>query len=307
MDKASRYSSPHDKLAQSASMIAILPNDGIGARSSNRHRPLCTLSILIGSLSAFSVLLIAGITFAITYTSSLHSIDELGRGYAVSVVDAGRVQVEGLFAVPSNSFRTLSRLHQQEGIVEPKDDPTKWDVLKMASTAMLQARLGSPELTIAVLIYNDGSGVTIDDQHDVMMVQLSNARGLNATTKCCLENQQREFYVTNMTRPATQVFPYSQFTQDTQSAATESSEAFGRVLFHWNVARCDIVRGRCPTHFHTSFHRWRAEPVRLSRDGRVGDQSRDHRWLPRETETYSELPRLRVRLRPRHHRHHSPS
>jgi class 3 adenylate cyclase len=220
MDKASRYSSPHDKLAQSASMIAILPNDGIGARSSNRHRPLCTLSILIGSLSAFSVLLIAGITFAITYTSSLHSIDELGRGYAVSVVDAGRVQVEGLFAVPSNSFRTLSRLHQQEGIVEPKDDPTKWDVLKMASTAMLQARLGSPELTIAVLIYNDGSGVTIDDQHDVMMVQLSNARGLNATTKCCLENQQREFYVTNMTRPATQVFPYSQFTQDTQSAAT---------------------------------------------------------------------------------------
>jgi class 3 adenylate cyclase len=214
MDKASLYSSQQDKLARTTSMIGILPNDVIGARSSNRHRPLCTLSIVIGSLSAFSVLLIAGITFAITYTSSLHSIDELGRGYAVSVVDAGRVQVEGLFAVPSNFFRTLSRLHQQEGIVEPQDDPTKWDVLKMASMAIVQARLGTPELTIASLFYDDGSVVKVDQQNGTMLVQLLNGRGLNATTKCCLENQQREFYVTNMTRPATQAFPYSQFTLD---------------------------------------------------------------------------------------------
>jgi class 3 adenylate cyclase len=172
-----------------------------------KRRPPLTLSIVIGTLSAFTVVVVAAITFAITYTSSLDSIDNVGRHYCASIVDAGRLQVEDLFTRTVTVGKTVSRIHQQPGFTVPSEDPTRWTVIEKAADITFAARLSNPEITTSSLIYDDGSVLDylVYFNGALMNILTSNTVTLGTTGASLF--RQREVYLTNMSAPRTMFYP----------------------------------------------------------------------------------------------------
>jgi class 3 adenylate cyclase len=150
-------------------------------------RPALTLRVVIGIFSAFIVLFVAATTFAITYTQSLATVEAIGRRYALSIVDAGRIRVEDFFAIPAAQAVTVARAMRQDFARLPSDDPTDFGVLQKAVDYLLSTILFDPSVTsTAFTLFDDGSVVTARFSTPALLeVSLTNGRTLNGTTGCC--------------------------------------------------------------------------------------------------------------------------
>jgi class 3 adenylate cyclase len=187
-----------------------------GAAAAHRlrkTRPLCSLKMVVSALTAVIVLVVASITFAITYTTGAKSTEDMGASFATSVVDAARIRVEDMFAEPVRQQQALVTQFLHDGYMLPSDDPTDFDVLEKMTQSLEVVTLRRM-VAVNNLWFDDGSAIfqTIvsgeNASSQVIYLFRSNARFItNSTTKCCSAYRADEYVLPDMTRRTTNPEP----------------------------------------------------------------------------------------------------
>jgi class 3 adenylate cyclase len=157
-----------------------------------RSRPKLTMRFVIGMFSAFIVLAVSAVTFAITYTSSLSTVESIGNSYARSLVETARSQVEAAFNVPASHLLAMQLEGKQEGLYSfPSEDPTDFTVLQRASDRLYSMLLQMPDtLFLSHFIFDDGSRASVGRPTAISVPIFAkfmmNSRTItDTTTRCC--------------------------------------------------------------------------------------------------------------------------
>jgi class 3 adenylate cyclase len=203
----------HTRNDSSANLEAeMVSRDG---RRPPARRPRFTLKMAVSLLTAVCVLVVASITFAVTYTTGAKSTEDMGARFATSIADAARIRIEDMFAEPVRLQQALVSHVLEGGYMLPSDDPTDFDVLERLSLALDVAALSlRSSLALATMLFDDGSAVNqvifFNGSQQISQRFRGNARFItNATTKCCVAYRVDEFVLPSMTR--TTLNPVLQF------------------------------------------------------------------------------------------------
>ena len=168
-----------------------------------------SLSFVVGGITAFVVLVVASVTFAITYTTSLASVEDVGIKYAKSLVATARVRTEDLFNAPTQAMLGMRAAGRFDGMIFPSrevgtDFATTSRIRDMMLSTVLQLGTRMPLYSVVFL---DGSQVVFRFFNaTILVVHMSNARTIrNPGDTCCAITETEDYHWPSLTPTATPV------------------------------------------------------------------------------------------------------
>eukprot|EP00672_Neobodo_designis_P022128 CAMPEP_0174842496 /NCGR_PEP_ID=MMETSP1114-20130205/9947_1 /TAXON_ID=312471 /ORGANISM="Neobodo designis, Strain CCAP 1951/1" /LENGTH=831 /DNA_ID=CAMNT_0016076701 /DNA_START=43 /DNA_END=2538 /DNA_ORIENTATION=+ len=126
-----------------------------------------TLRLVISVTTSSVVLVVAAVALAITYTVSLSTVRDVGRGYATALAATARVDTQNYFQRTSDTLDSLSLLLQQNSSVfdlpsalplEVQNDPLSAE--RYYYSMFMASRATNYTYTTLAFIFDDGSGVS---------------------------------------------------------------------------------------------------------------------------------------------------
>eukprot|EP00672_Neobodo_designis_P023869 CAMPEP_0174840600 /NCGR_PEP_ID=MMETSP1114-20130205/8778_1 /TAXON_ID=312471 /ORGANISM="Neobodo designis, Strain CCAP 1951/1" /LENGTH=859 /DNA_ID=CAMNT_0016074757 /DNA_START=220 /DNA_END=2799 /DNA_ORIENTATION=+ len=180
-----------------------------------RRRPPLTTRAVIAIFSIVTVLIVGVTTFAVSYTTTLRTVDDIGRLYATAIVQAGRNDVEGYFDRASRNIKAIAKAGKRPWNVIPSDASTDLDVIRQMHQLQIHTMLTDPnQMHVISTIWDDGSVASIirTSIPDLINIHGVNARPIPSGSRCCGIGITEELFINNMTVPATMLtpsYPYS--------------------------------------------------------------------------------------------------
>jgi hypothetical protein len=216
-------------------------------RRASRGRPVLSLRIVVSLLTAVIVLIVATITFAITYVTGAQSTEDMGGRFAASVADAGRMRFAATFTEPIKMQSALAAEFLRNSYTLPTDDADGGDfeLLDRVLQGVIMIPLTMGDLiTTSVITFDDGSAVTQlvyrNGTHDLIQLFRSNAKFItNSTTRCCARVKLDEYVLPSMTRvpnpvarfPVANDFRSSNYPQIRAVLSASSEGSWGTPLY----------------------------------------------------------------------------
>ena len=119
-----------------------------------------SLKAVIGTINAFIVLIVAGVTLAITYTVSLNSLRAIGEKHAISLASPVVASAETYFGRAASHAKVIRRMVNDTGYMLPRDEPSDGSWVRKWTVPLRDILLQSDKSYQSVrVVLNDGSAV----------------------------------------------------------------------------------------------------------------------------------------------------